>query len=302
MRVAIVGAGLAGLTCARALRDAGCEVVVFDKGRGPGGRTATRRAGALSFDHGAPVVAPGAFGELGRSWRPRAHGGGDPPGALEVADAAMNAPAKALAAGLDVRSGVRVAPLDRAAPELGLRDEDGRALGAFDRVVVTAPAPQAAELLARAAPGLAAAARGVAYDPCWAAMAAWDRPIELDWDVAHNAGILRWAVAEAAKPGREPGERWVLQATGGWSAAHLEDTPGEVARALLAAFGELCGGALRPPSHLAAHRWRYAVPRTHLAGVQPPEGAIAVAGDWCLGRDAAAAVRSGRAAAELLLA
>jgi predicted NAD/FAD-dependent oxidoreductase len=219
-----------------------------------------------------------------------------------VADAAMNAPAKALAAGLDVRSGVRVAPLDRAAPELGLRDEDGRALGAFDRVVVTAPAPQAAELLARAAPGLAAAARGVAYDPCWAAMAAWDRPIELDWDVAHNAGILRWAVAEAAKPGREPGERWVLQATGGWSAAHLEDTPGEVARALLAAFGELCGGALRPPSHLAAHRWRYAVPRTHLAGVQPPEGAIAVAGDWCLGRDAAAAVRSGRAAAELLLA
>jgi hypothetical protein len=301
MRIAVVGAGLAGLTCARALGDAGCEVVVFDKGRGPGGRTATRRAGALSFDHGAPVVAPGTFGKLGRSWRPRAHGGGDSLGALEVADVAMNAPAKALAAGLDVRSGVRVAPLDPAGPELRLRDADGHPLGAFVRVVVTAPAPQAAELLARAAPGLAAAARGVAYDPCWAAMASWERPLGLDWDVARDAGIVRWALAEAAKPGRPPGERWVLQATSGWSTAHLEDAPGDVARALLAAFGALCGGA-PSPAHLAAHRWRHAVPRTRPAGLPPAEGGIAVAGDWCLGRDAAAAVASGRAAAGLLLA
>ena len=56
MRVAIIGAGLAGATTARTLVDAGADVVVFDKSRGVGGRMATRRAphdAAVTFDHGA---------------------------------------------------------------------------------------------------------------------------------------------------------------------------------------------------------------------------------------------------------
>lgn len=39
--IAIIGAGMAGLTCARGLADAGLHPVVFDKGRGIGGRLAT---------------------------------------------------------------------------------------------------------------------------------------------------------------------------------------------------------------------------------------------------------------------
>ena len=59
-KIAIIGAGIAGLACARNLAQAGVQAVVFDKGRGIGGRVATRRAGNLRFDHGAPyVVAKG---------------------------------------------------------------------------------------------------------------------------------------------------------------------------------------------------------------------------------------------------
>ena len=43
MRIAIIGAGMAGLSCADALRDEGHEIALFDKGRGPGGRMSTRR-------------------------------------------------------------------------------------------------------------------------------------------------------------------------------------------------------------------------------------------------------------------
>ena len=43
-RVAVVGAGIAGLAAARRLAAAGVEVTVFDKARRPGGRLATRRA------------------------------------------------------------------------------------------------------------------------------------------------------------------------------------------------------------------------------------------------------------------
>jgi len=53
MRTAMVGAGLAGLTAAGALAEAGEDVVLFEKARGPGGRTSTRRTDIGAFDHGA---------------------------------------------------------------------------------------------------------------------------------------------------------------------------------------------------------------------------------------------------------
>ena len=55
--IAIIGAGLAGLSCAHALLQAGHTVHVFDKARGPSGRMSTRRAddvdGPWQCDHGA---------------------------------------------------------------------------------------------------------------------------------------------------------------------------------------------------------------------------------------------------------
>ena len=57
MSIGIVGAGIAGLSCAERLQAAGHAVRVFDKGRGAGGRMATRRvalpSGDVAFDHGA---------------------------------------------------------------------------------------------------------------------------------------------------------------------------------------------------------------------------------------------------------
>jgi len=53
LRVAVIGAGVAGLVAARTLVDHGIEVTLFEKGRGPGGRISTRRSAAGRFDHGA---------------------------------------------------------------------------------------------------------------------------------------------------------------------------------------------------------------------------------------------------------
>jgi predicted NAD/FAD-dependent oxidoreductase len=49
----VIGAGMAGLTIARRLADAGQSFVVLDKSRGVGGRVATRRDGEATNDHGA---------------------------------------------------------------------------------------------------------------------------------------------------------------------------------------------------------------------------------------------------------
>ena len=52
-RIAVIGAGIAGTTCARTLAQAGHQVTVFEKSHGAGGRMSTRNTQFGSFDHGA---------------------------------------------------------------------------------------------------------------------------------------------------------------------------------------------------------------------------------------------------------
>jgi phytoene dehydrogenase-like protein len=55
MKVIIVGAGLAGLTCAKALREGGAEVTVFEASDGVGGRVRTDEKDGFLLDRGFQV-------------------------------------------------------------------------------------------------------------------------------------------------------------------------------------------------------------------------------------------------------
>ena len=130
--MAIVGAGLSGLMAARDLRARGLDVVLFDKGRSPGGRLATRRIGDARLDHGAQffTVRTEAFGAHVREWvdagvvyewcrgftdgdgNQAGDGGGDGHPRYAV-HGGMNALAKHLARDLDVRCDSLVFSLHR---------------------------------------------------------------------------------------------------------------------------------------------------------------------------------------------
>ncbi|MCY7367558.1 MAG: FAD-dependent oxidoreductase [Chamaesiphon sp.] len=64
--IAVIGAGIAGLTCAQKLQQAGKSVVLIDKSRGLGGRLATRRLAGTHADHGVCYLQP--KGDLFRAW------------------------------------------------------------------------------------------------------------------------------------------------------------------------------------------------------------------------------------------
>jgi renalase len=322
--VAIIGAGIAGLSCARALRAAGVPVRLFDKARKPGGRMSTRRGPALSFDHGAQyftardpsfaleverwAAAGAAQAWTGRILVARA-------GALEpLADAqpprwvgapTMSAIPRLLASDptLEIASSVRIAELGRADAGWRLIDERGEDWGRFARVVVATPAAQAEPLLA-GAPALAAAAASVPMEPCWAVMLAFASPVPVAADglFVHDSA-LAWAARDASKPGRGPLDTWVLHATPTWTAEHWDADPREVVEALAAALAEATQAALPELRHRDHHRWRYARADAPLADpyLFDPAAGLAACGDWCGGPRVEGAWLSGRALAARLL-
>lgn len=305
-RAAVIGAGAAGLACARALQQAGLATVVFEKARGPGGRIATKRfdtpLGPAQADHGAqyftardPVFAAAMAG-LGPAvarWDARFEPAGRD--ARLVGAPRMSAIGRALADGLEVRLGVRVAAVERAGAGWRFLDEGGAVLIEAERVVVAAPAEQAAPLLAPIHPAFAALAAAARTAPSWAAMCVFDRPLDLGFDGrSFEAGPIAWAARDSAKPGRGGLETWVLHAARDWSAAHLEEAPEAVGAKLAAAFAPLSGAE---PAFVLAHRWRYAfVERAAGQDCLWDAGAgVGACGDWLLGPRVEFAWRSGAA-------
>jgi len=308
-RVAVIGAGIAGLACARTLADHRLPVVVFEKSRGLGGRLATRRTEADAFDHGAPGFTADdarfrryveAWAERGSlaEWRPDGTDGE----AWWVAVPGMSALGRALGAELDRRQPCRIARVTRDGDGWRLVDETGADQGCFDAVVVATPSPQAVPLLAEA-PALAAAAGRAVMAPCWTGLFAFHAPLPLAGSVRPSQGPLAWLVRNGAKPARDGGESWVVHAQADWSRKHLEQDAEKVIEALAAAFADVAGGRLPPPRDARAHRWRYAQVETPLDEpcLFDGDAMIAACGDWCLGPGVEAAFLSGAAAAGRIL-
>jgi renalase len=306
-RVAVIGAGLAGLSCATALQAAGHVVSVFDKSRGVAGRMSTRRGEGWQCDHGAQyfTARSAAFSaELARwldagvaaPWAPRlaVFGGAEQhrqDAALRryVGVPQMTAPARWLAGGLaaPVKTGLQIERLLRAGAGWRLHAVGAAAAAeldeVFDAVVLALPAPQAAALLHDAAPGLAQRAASVRMRGCWALMLSYSAPLDLGFDAGFvNQGPLRWVARDSSKPGRLGRESWLLHAQAEWSEARLALPVEQVVAELSQAFAALGGPS---PDQVTAHCWRYADVAPPLLGapgdcVWDAELGLGLCGDW----------------------
>ena len=308
--VVIVGAGIAGLACARRLAQRGVAALLLDKGRAAGGRVATRRVDAFQFDHGAQYVTAksAAFAAVlnelvaqgaAAAWR------GDTPLDRVVGVPGMSALGAALAAGLDVRQGVEVSALTQV--EGGWQVRAGDSVHFGRRVVVTVPAPQVAGLLGRDHP-LVARLENVKIAPCLTLMAAIRAEAPF---VTHEApdAPLAWIAQDSAKPGRPAVDpnggttAWVAQAGAAFSVEYLEESPAEIAARMLPLLCEKLGVTTDRLTYAAAHRWRYARVTAPLGQpfLRDASGSLYLGGDWCIGPRVEAAWASGTAIADDLL-
>lgn len=310
--IAIIGGGMAGLSCASTLAEAGHAPVIFDKGRGPGGRMAARRAEVsgetVSFDHGAQFftadtpefsaqIAQWESSGLVELWGAAGEG-------AYVGTPGMNGPIKGMAEALDVRWGTRVETLQRTGSGWTLGFEGSDETQNFDRVICAIPAEQAAVLLADAEPDYAAKAAAIHSDPCWALMAAFAAPLDLpDTVKGEGDAPIAWAARNSAKPQRSGAECWVIHASADYSRSILEHSKEGAADALLDSFAKQTGADLPETLHTAAHRWLYAFPQVTApqSHIWDAEAGLGVCGDWLAGPRVEHAFLSGRALAAAML-
>lgn len=320
--IAVIGAGISGAIAARTLANHGLPVTVFEKSGGAGGRMSTRRNDFGSFDHGAQyfTAKDSRFKCYVQSWVEQGIAC-TWKGNIAVYDArgiyrqssvmpryvgvpGMNAIAKHLLGALQPRWNTLVSKIHRRSSRLALVDAAGEDLGTFDRVVVTAPAAQTAEMVSDIRE-LAEPIQKIPFDPCWAVLMTLSSELNCDWAGAFlNFGPLRWVARNSTKPGREPTpENWILHASPDWSLAHRDDDPASVTEQLVASFWQDTGLKPQTIDYVLAHRWLYSLPQ-QVAGhrcFSTADSHIVACGDWAGGPRVEGAFLSGCAAAGRIL-
>jgi renalase len=312
-RLAVVGGGMSGISCAAAMRAAGAEVRVLERGHRLGGRMASRTLrgtgtafdgrvvdiGASYFTASDPrfleVVARLADRGVVRPWTDSFHVA-DPSGIHGVSAGPMR-----YAAPGGLRSVVEALALEvdglqlefehevgavAATPDGVLVDADG-----LDAVAVCLPFPQARRIVD------ALPASPITWEPviavtCVFAERAWQ---QLDGVFVNDDPILTWIADDGSRRG-DDAPVLVAHVDPVLSARHLDD-PSAVAPVAVAAIQRVLGTSAYP-DWVDCHRWTFAKP---LVGADAPfwlhdGGRLGLAGDaWAGGPRVEAAWLSGHA-------
>ena len=260
--VAIIGAGLSGLTCARELKAAGLTVCVLDKSRGLGGRMATRRVErqgqTLRVDHGLrywqktkalePLTDQLITAGILQKWDVSAYELRQQDALVPVekpevyvASAGMSAIAKHMANGLipneSLLTNYRAIELT---PEgNGWRiDCEERKVVMAKRCAIAIPAPQAADLLhadwdnsfkVTSLPDTIKELEAVEYSPCLTVMAGYNSPKDMGkldpngWMVTDLAGSSTdWVGLDSSKRGSSAETVIVIHSKPAFAERYLE--------------------------------------------------------------------------------
>ena len=295
---AVIGAGIAGIACARTLVQAGHRVTVFEKSHSAGGRMSTRSSAFGNFDHGAQyfTVRDPRFSKaletvpgLCKPWSANTvrvldeHGRVTAAGlpAREshfVATPGMNALVRRWAEPLQATSSVelttQVTKIERDAlnpKHWQLRTQgDGdsqHVYSGFDAVLLAMPNVQAQALLqnSKLADKLAEAIAKVKVAPCWTLMVAFPQAIQPtmahigpQWNAARST---HHRISWLARESSKPGRTAMERWTVQASPAWSTEHLEDDAPRVLAKLLKAFGeitGIRAEPAHADVHRWRYA--------------------------------------------
>lgn len=301
--VAIIGAGIAGLSCATRLQALGYQVQVYEKSRGPGGRMSTRNGEGWSADHGAQYFTardPLFIEELNTWIKAGAAASWDP--RLFVYEAnqwqkstskdsryvgvpTMNSPGKYLAKNLSIAFNQTISQIVRKDSKWSLHSlENGAITQSFDYLVLALPAPQARSLVASVDHSLEALGSSVNMQGCWTVMFRPSEALDMPFDAAFiNHEIISWMARNNSKPEHTGKESWTIHANPQWSQQWLELEKEEASRQIIECAEKL--GLHCQNAEISIHRWRYASGAMHLedGSMLNEANKLGICGDWLNG-------------------
>ncbi len=305
-RIAIIGSGMAGAVLAKALKNRGYDVDVFEKARGAGGRMSTRTAEGVSFDHGAqyftlrnvaarqwmqPLFDKGLIQHWHGPYVTLRKDGSLSP--FQRADncfvgvPGMNVIPKTLLEGLNVKYNTSVRNMDKTKDGAWqLKSDDDKDLGIYQRVLLTMPPQQAVALLPQNFAHVQTL-QSLEMFPCLSLMVAPEYSIKPRWAAGkvENSDVISWLAWNHTKPGRGESPTLVAHTRRRWTEARLDIDPMTVLDELLDEAERLCGYKLRPYKYATVHRWLYARPTDQRGpgALWDASLCLGYAGDACTG-------------------
>jgi len=315
MKVAIIGAGVSGLTAAQHLTTRGFKVEVFEKSRGLGGRLATKRLDWAHMDTGAQyfTARDPRFVQAVKNWQqagvvepwPFTPYSISADGALlpspdqtlrYVGVPGMNNLAHALADNLTVHRNQCISQLVRNKGRWKLVSDSGDQFTDYDWVIVSAPAEQSRVLLNGHTP-IAEQISSELLEPCLALVIATTGPVPKAVQGIFGDSTVGWVSRLSAKPQRTKDvaydDLWLLHFSSQWSADYdpiaAEDIVPTGLEWLQHAIDTLPNQNQQKPLKLVnhcQHYWRFA--RMAKNAQQPPTlidrtNHLAAIGDWSHG-------------------
>lgn len=278
----IIGAGMAGLSAAHELIGQGWNVTILDKGRGVGGRMATRRIANSRADHGAQYfsVRTPEFRQLiqrleaagvAKAWDLSEAGVEHP---RYLGTLGMSTIPKYLAQGLNIELQQRAMLIESGATGCRVTTESGGTFQA-DALILTIPSPQALTLLSDSHITLPEfdriALENIIYQPCLAVIALLNQSSRIPspgLQILKKNGIEK--VIDNQQKGIAPEQPTVtIHATADFSTENLEGDLREAGQQLLDQLTEWIPA--ESVVEYQVHRWRYS-----LAEVRHPEGYLRV--------------------------
>jgi renalase len=272
LKIIIIGAGISGCSCAHALALAGQQVTLVEKGRGVGGRMATRRMDGARIDHGAQffTVRNPRLQKLNRQWiqEKRVVGWYDQvPGHPGIPSdmryrgrRGMTGPAKSLTKDCSLALNFFAEKIERNRRwQVTERDGEKRVLEA-DHLVITIPSVQMLELFERSDLDLGSSVmtslEAIRHTRCLAILGILDRPSRLQFPgaVTHPFKDVDWLSDNQVK-GISDRPAITLHASAEFSGQYWNVPVTEWGDQLLEPAGEVLGAQV---VSWVSHRWGFA--------------------------------------------
>ncbi|MEK9773361.1 MAG: FAD-dependent oxidoreductase [Opitutae bacterium] len=317
MKILVLGAGMSGCSCAQALVHSGHQVTLVEKGRGVGGRMATRRMDGARIDHGAQffTTRDPRLQAMNRVWLQEervTEWYGHVPGRPDIpsdmryrGQHGMTGPVKSLSLHCSLALNFFVEKIEKNKVwKVWERAGEGRILQA-DHLVMTMPPMQMLELFSRSDIGLESDTmtrlNDMRHTQCLAILGILDRSSRLACPgaVAHPAEHIDWLCDNQIK-GISARPAITLHASAEFSCRYWDVPAKEWAHQLVGPAEELLGANV---SKWVSHRWGFAKPLVTFGASHHhiPELCLTLAGDGFGGERVEGAAISGLEAADSIL-